>query len=95
VPIECRSSSKVTLTKAENISISGLLVRCTEVLEHDSEISVAFTLPGSLAAISAAARVAHCVPGAFMGLEFIKLPPDAREKIDEYIASVAPAAKPR
>jgi hypothetical protein len=83
------------LTKAENISISGLLVRCTEAFEYDSEISVSFTLPGSVAAISATARVAHCVPGAFMGLEFTKLPAETKEKIDEYIASVAPAAKPQ
>jgi hypothetical protein len=84
------------LAKAENISVSGLLVRCTDPFEHDSEITVTFTLPGSSAVISSAARVAHFVPGTFMGLELTGLAPDARQKIDQYINSIVPAgAKPK
>ena len=95
VPIECRSGSKVLLVKGENISVSGLLVRCTEPFPDDSEIRVAFTLPGSNASISSVARVAHIVPGAFMGLELTGLNPEARQQIDQYVAVAAPVSKPK
>jgi hypothetical protein len=95
VPIECRSGSKVLLAKGENISVSGLLVRCTDPFPHDSEILVAFTLPGSAAMISSVARVAHIVPAVFMGLELTGLSAETRQKIEQYIASIAPAANPK
>ena len=95
VPIECRSDQRVLLAKGENISISGLLVRCTEPFPHDSEITVSFTLPSSGAAITSLARVAHIVPGVFMGLELTGLAPGDRKKIDQYVAAALPAAKPK
>ena len=95
VPIECRSGSKVLLAIGENISVSGLLVRCTEPFPDDIEITVAFTLPGSTSAITSQARVAHIVPGAFMGLELIGLAPDARQQLDQYVASIVPTSKPK
>lgn len=95
VPIECRSDSRRLLAKAENISISGLLVRCSEPFPHDSEMVVSFTLPGSNTAITTAARVAHVVPGVFMGLELTGLSPEARQQIDQYVAAAPPSAKPK
>ena len=95
VPIECRSAQRVVLAIAENISISGLLVRCTEPFPHDSEITVSFTLPGSGAAITSLARVAHIVPSVFMGLELTGLAPGDRKAIDQYVAEEGPAAKPK
>jgi PilZ domain len=92
VPIECRSGQQVFLAKGENISISGLLVRCSDPFPQDSEINVSFTLPGSTEAISTVARVAHFVPGVFMGLELTGLTPEARTQINQYVASADPAA---
>ena len=90
VPIECRGGKRVLLVKSENISISGLLVRCTEPFEQDTEITVSFTLPGSRNVLSSAARVAHVVPGVFMGLELSVLPAEARKQIEDFVAANAP-----
>jgi len=95
VPIECRSKERVLLAKAENISISGLLVRCSHQFPRYSEISVAFTLPGSTLLIKCTAQVAHTVPGLFMGLEMTGLDADARQQIDQYVASEEPVFKPK
>jgi hypothetical protein len=86
VPIECRSQQRVLLAKAENVSISGLLVRCTEPFEQDSEITVTFTLPGSSQTVQSRARVAHIVPGVFMGLELTGMAADARQEIGRFVA---------
>jgi len=93
VPIECRSGQKVLLAKAENISIRGLLVRCTEPFPQDSELGVSFTLPGAALPIRSEARVAHFVPGMFMGLELTGLPPEARQMIDRFVAAAVPIPK--
>lgn len=93
VPIECHSGSRMLLAKAENISVSGLLVRCTEPFVEDSEITVSFTLPGSNVAINSLARVAHLVPGVFMGLELTGLSPHALQQIDQYVAAAVSVAK--
>ena len=93
VPIECRSGQKVLLAKAENISTRGLLVRCTEPFPQDSELAVSFTLPGEIDPIQSVARVAHFVPGVFMGLELTGLKPEARQMIDQFVAAVVPVPK--
>jgi hypothetical protein len=93
VPIECRSGAKFLLVKGENISVSGLLVRCTDPFPQDSEIAVAFTLPGSTTQISSAARVAHIVPAMFMGLELTGLSLEGRQQIERYIASIPAVEK--
>ena len=93
VPIECRSGQVVLEGWAENISIEGLLVRCAEPFPQDSEIDVAFPLPGAVEPIRAAARVAHVVPDAFMGLVLLRLPDDVRARIEQYVTSAPPAGK--
>jgi len=95
VPIECHSEDRRMLARAENISSSGVLVRCSDPFPHDSEVSVSFTLPGSSEAIVTKARVAHMVPGVFMGLEMIGLSADVQERVDQYVAAAEPVFKPK
>jgi PilZ domain-containing protein len=95
VPIECHSEERRLLAKAENISSSGVLVRCSQPFPEDSELSVSFTLPGSTQAIIAKARVAHAVPAVFMGLEMISVAPDAQQRIDAYVEAAEPVFKPK
>jgi hypothetical protein len=92
VPIECRQVHEKREGQAENISVSGLLVRCERPFEQDGEISVSFTLPGGADPIHSQARVAHTVPGAFMGLEFLDLLEEYRGQIERYIATVPQSA---
>jgi uncharacterized protein (TIGR02266 family) len=93
VAITCRSSERVMQVHSENISSSGLLVRCVDPFPQDSEISVSFTLPDASTFIRLQARVAHVVPGVFMGLEFVEVPAEARAPIERYVASSVPIAK--
>lgn len=86
--IECRCDFEVIQARAENISISGLLVRTPSPFAEDSTLQIVFSLPGIAAGIHGEARVAHVVPGVFMGLEFTSLPAPALEAIERYIASV-------
>ena len=94
VPIECRHSQQRVLAKVENISLSGLLVRCSAPFAQDEEVSVSFTMPDSSVAISSIARVAHLVPGAFVGLEFTRLSPEDRKEIERYVAISVPVENP-
>jgi len=94
VPIECRSDQMTLQGKAENIGTGGLLVRAEKTFTWDEEIRVSFQWPGSTEAFEVQARVAHVVPDTFMGLEFLDLPSEASERIEQYIAA-APAVPER
>ena len=93
VPIECRQGETVVQARAENLSVSGLLVRSKEEFEADTELMVSFLLPGSNAAIRSRARVAHLVPGAFMGLELLDLKAAMLQQIEQYVAASVPLVK--
>lgn len=96
VPIECRSQQTVVAGMAENISMSGLLVRSARTFAEDDVIAVSFALPGSSQPIRSQAQIAHVVPDVFMGLELLGLPEDSRARIENFIASVpVPAGKPK
>lgn len=90
VPIECRSGQTTIEARAENVSISGLLIRTETSFPEDEEITIRFSLPGSDHPIQCRARVAHVVPDAFMGVEFLDLPPESLDRIEKYLAA-APA----
>ena len=87
IPIECRGDAGMVQADSENISISGLLVRAADPFPQDTEITVAFTLPGSASRVSSRARVAHVVPGIFMGVEFLDVSAESRAEIERFIAS--------
>ena len=94
VPIECRSQQTVVAAMAENVSVTGLLVRSARTFLEDDVITVSFSLPGSSQPIRSQARVAHVVPDRFMGLELLDLQNSSREQIVRYIESIAaPASK--
>ena len=95
VAIECRSNEAVINGRAENISASGLLVRCADPFPQDSELTISFQLPDGAQTIRCEARVAHMVPAVFMGLEFASLPEPTRAEIARYIDANAPIAKAR
>jgi hypothetical protein len=94
VPIECRAGETVRQGVAENISVSGILVRC-QPFPQDSAVSVSFRLPGSSVTIRSEAQVAHVVPDIFMGLELVSLPADSSREIERFIASAVPVGKPK
>jgi PilZ domain-containing protein len=95
VDVECRQGQKWFEARGDNVSISGLLVRCTESFAPDTEITVSFTLPGAASRLRLQARVAHIVPGVFMGLELLKLSEENRAAIERYVEASAPIAKSR
>jgi hypothetical protein len=64
-----------------------MLIRTATPFAEDEEITLRFTLPGSSDRIECRARVAHSVPDAFMGVEFVALPEDLLERIEEYAAT--------
>jgi len=81
----------VTLeARAENVSVSGILIRTPTPFPDDEAITLRFALPGSEHRIECRARVAHAVADAFMGVEFVDLPTDSLDRIEQYIAA-APA----
>ncbi len=85
--LHCQSAQTLIEGKAENISISGILVRTAKTLPQGEEIDLFFTVPGMTQGIQAQARVAHVVPGAFMGVEFVNLSPESTQQIEQYIAA--------
>jgi hypothetical protein len=89
VPVECRSGQTVCTCQVENVSISGLLIRTVQPFPQDQEFTVRFSLPSGHV-IEGSARVAHAVPEAFMGVEFVDLPPDSAAVIEAFVEQ-APA----
>src|SRR5689334_19089861 len=87
--VECRSGFEVYHGKAENISVSGLLVRSDKQSAADDTLQLKFMLPGNTPSesviVQATARVAHLVPGVFMGLEFTEIPPATQAAIEQYV----------
>jgi len=89
--LECRSQEGTTVGWAENVCVAGMLVRAASTFAPDAVISVSFPLPDSDVPIRCQARVAHVVPGAFMGIEFLDLSPADRQRIEEFAAATAAA----
>ena len=87
VSVECRAGRATLEGLAQNISSSGLLIRTPTPFAEDEEITLRFTIPGSSDRIECRARVAHSVPDAFMGVEFVDLPEDLLARIEEYAAT--------
>ena len=96
VPITCHASQTTVEGSAENVSVSGLLIRAEKTFAEGEEITLRFHLPGSSEGIECRVQVAHVVPDVFMGVEFLNLPPESFALIEKYVAA-APAlqAKPR
>ncbi|MSO20518.1 MAG: PilZ domain-containing protein [Acidobacteria bacterium] len=86
--IECRDGFDVYQGKAENISVTGLLIRSEKQSSEDKVLAVSFFLPGHATRIQAEARVAHIVPGVFMGLEFSTVSELTQSAIEQYVNSV-------
>ena len=95
VPVECRAGRVTLEGLAQNISTSGMLIRTATPFAEDEEITLRFTLPGSSDRIECRARVAHAVPDAFMGVEFVDLPEDLLDRIEEYAATAAAGQQPK
>ena len=72
-----------------------MLIRTLTPFAEDEKIILRFTLPGSSDRIECRARVAHAVPDAFMGVEFVDLPQDLFERIEEYAATAATGLPPK
>jgi PilZ domain len=87
--VQCRSGETVLNCRIDNISISGLLIRTADPFPQHEELALRFSMPSGRV-IECRARVAHMVPAAFMGVEFIDLPPEAAAVFEQYIAA-APA----
>ncbi len=85
--LHCQSAQTLIEGKAENISISGILVRTAKTLPQGEKIDLFFTVPGMTQGIQAQGQVAHVVPGAFMGVEFVNLSPESTQQIEQYIAA--------
>ena len=87
--VECRSGETILNCQIDNISINGLLIRASDPFPQHEELTLRFSMPSGRV-IECRARVAHMVPAAFMGVEFVDLAPEAAAVFEEYIAG-APA----
>jgi PilZ domain-containing protein len=92
VPIECHAGQRTVMGTAVNISRGGALVRADQTFSWDEAVNCSFALPGSTEILQLKGRIAHVVPGAFMGLEFVELPSSALERIDQYISAALSAS---
>lgn len=86
VPVACSTPQRTIQGRAENISSSGLLIRADSTFSGDEEFELSFSMPGHEEKIECKARVAHFVPGIFMGIEFIDLPDKTVHLIEDFVA---------
>ena len=85
VPVECSTIQRTIQGRAENISASGLLIRADSTFSSDEEFALSFSLPGHEGKIECTARVAHVVPGIFMGIEFLDLSYKTVHLIEDFV----------
>ena len=83
--IEAETRGKQGIVEARNISVGGMLLRAAETLAEGQTIRLHFTLPGSDQEIIVQGTVQHVSPGAFMGVRFDGLDPQALAAIEGYV----------
>ena len=78
------------ICQTSNVSESGLLIHTTRLIPLETEMDVSFYLPGDPRPIDGKVRVVrHSDPQreekVGMGVEFLHLPPTAREKLRDFV----------
>jgi hypothetical protein len=78
--------------RAGNLSRGGLRLDHTIPLPIGTNVNLTFTLPGDQAPVNVAGQiVSNAGPDDLkMGVKFVKVSPEAQQKIDAYLARVGP-----
>jgi c-di-GMP-binding flagellar brake protein YcgR len=79
---------------AENISMTGMLIRTARPAPEGETIQLKFTLPAGDKELRMKAVVQHVVPGEYMGLQFVDLDPQVQKAIQEFTESTS-AGQPK
>lgn len=75
--------------RIQDLSETGLFLETHHALAIGTEIRVRFELPdGNPRPVVASARVRNIDPMAGLGIEFVGMPPETRERLRMYVASV-------
>ena len=69
----------------ENISEDGMFIKTRDVFMEESILDLKFTLSKDLDPITVQAKVCHATEGKGMGVQFLELKPEDRNRIKEYI----------
>lgn len=74
-----------TIGRADNVSTSGLLIRCRDTFPPRTEVTVRFHLPPEGYFVETQARVARLQPGAYMGLQFVDLAERHLQALEQFL----------
>ena len=91
--VEAEAPHLVSLGRASNVSVGGLLVETRETLRAGAEVIVRFFIPPEPRPIEAAGRVVRSEPGKSMAIAFLGLAESDKRRIVEYVQAGA-AEKP-
>ncbi|MGH9805057.1 MAG: PilZ domain-containing protein [Candidatus Acidiferrales bacterium] len=86
--VEERRENFTTLGWTKDISLGGLSITTQQTLPAGTTVVVRFGLPGRTRAIEAAGCVAWVVPGKSMGIGFLGLLEEDRQRIADYVATL-------
>lgn len=88
-------SAEEIVLRAPDLSPTGMFINTPNHFPEGAILKVNFRLPRSNFKVEARCEVRYCLPGVGIGVEFIEIPPNARQAIEEEIQGnqAVPVAK--
>jgi hypothetical protein len=78
--------------RAPDISIHGMFINTAQKFPEGAVLRIGFRLSRTNFLVTARGEVRYCLPGVGIGVEFIGLPEDARQAIEEEAAGTTSKA---
>lgn len=86
--VEAQGDKNATLGRASDLSLGGLLIDTPDTLTEGATVLVRFFVPPERTPIETAGRVVRVEPGKSMGIAFLGLPENHKQKILEYVRTI-------
>lgn len=89
--VEAQSPNLVSLGRARNLGLGGILIETPETLPQDAEVIVRFFVPPETQPVEAVGRVVRVETGKSMAIAFLDLPESYKKRLQKYLTRTQPA----
>ncbi len=87
--VECEALERKEVMVTRDVSAGGMFVTARYPLPIDSYLTVTFRIRLKDAPITCRARVRYTQPGVGMGIQFLDLSDEARDKLQKFVDEIA------
>lgn len=85
IVLKYEGHSDLTFVRSPDVSVRGMFVNTTRQFPEGAILNVRFRLALSGASVRARGEVRYCLPGVGIGLEFIALDGETRQRIEREV----------